>query len=293
VPPQTSVIIPTFNRRTLVRDAVASVCAQRGAECEVVVVDDGSTDGTYDALAREFGNSIRLVRSQNRGVAAARNLGSASSRGDLLAFLDSDDLWLPGKLAAQLAQFAARPQTQICQTQELWIRNGTRINPAKHHRKPNGNVFVASLRLCLVSPSAVMLRRTLFERVGGFEETLPACEDYDLWLRIACDTPVWLVDRPLVVKRGGHADQLSRRFWGMDRFRVASLARLLTTDRLSPTQRAAAVEVLHEKCAVLAKGAARRGRHEDAERYRQLGAAYTASPRTVEGCTLTGAAAAR
>ena len=271
--PLVSVIIPTFNRRTLVRGAIASVCAQRGDACEVIVVDDGSTDGTHTALAEEFGNSIRILRSDNRGVAAARNLGIEASHGALVAFLDSDDLWLPGKVAAQLAHFADHPQTQICQTQELWIRNGVRVNPAKHHRKPSGDIFAPSLRLCLVSPSAVMLRRTLLERVGGFDDTLPACEDYDLWLRIARDTPVWLIDRPLVLKRGGHADQLSRRFWGMDRFRVTALARLLAAGQLSPAQRAATVAVLREKCGILANGAARRGRHDEAEHYRRLGMA--------------------
>lgn len=269
-----SVIIPTFNRRAVVCDAVASVCAQRGADVEVVVVDDGSTDGTAAALADSFGPRIRVVRTENRGVAAARNLGIARTRGALIAFLDSDDLWLPGKLAAQVDFFTAHPQAEICQTEETWICNGVRVNPRAHHRKPNGEIFEASLHLCLVSPSAVMMRRHLFERAGGFDETLPACEDYDLWLRIGRDTPVWLIDRPLVVKRGGHADQLSRRFWGMDRFRVAALTRLLTQGHLDDRQHAAAVAVLTEKCAILAHGAARRGRHDEAARYNSLAAAY-------------------
>ena len=265
-----SVVIPTFNRRGLVREAVASACAQRGAECEIIVVDDGSTDGTAAALENEFGARVRILRTENRGVAAARNLGVAASRGELIAFLDSDDLWLPGKLAAQIAFFAAHPEAEICQTEEIWIRNGVRVNPCAHHRKPSGDIFEPSLRLCLVSPSAVMLRRELFERVGGFDERLPVCEDYDLWLRIARDTPVWLIDQPLIIKRGGHADQLSRRFWGMDRFRVAALTRLLEQGELTPAQRQATLSVLTEKCAILAKGAARRGRHAEAEAYRLL-----------------------
>jgi glycosyltransferase involved in cell wall biosynthesis len=267
---QLSVVIPTFNRRHLVCEAVASVCAQRHAECEIVVVDDGSTDQTAAALESRFSNRLRLVRTDNRGVAAARNLGVAASRGELLAFLDSDDLWLPDKLVTQLAFFAAHPEAQICQTEEIWIRNGARVNPCAHHGKPSGDIFVPSLRRCLVSPSAVMLRRRLFERSGGFDASLPACEDYDLWLRIARDTPVWLIERPLVVKRGGHADQLSRRYWGMDRFRVAALLRLLGDGRLSAAQQAATIAVLSRKCAILAQGAARRGRHDEAERYRHL-----------------------
>jgi GT2 family glycosyltransferase len=265
-----SVVIPTFNRRELVRQAVASVCAQRAAECEIIVVDDGSADGTAEALRAEFGAQIRLIRTENRGVAAARNLGVASSRGELIAFLDSDDLWLPDKVAAQLAFCAEHPGAAICQTEEIWMRNGVRVNPCAHHRKPSGDIFEPSLRLCLVSPSAVMLRRSLFEGVGGFDESLAVCEDYDLWLRIARNTPVWLVDRALVVKRGGHADQLSHQLWGMDRFRVAALVRLLAQGDLSPVQHRATLAVLAEKCQILAQGAARRGRHAEAEAYRAL-----------------------
>ncbi|HXQ24016.1 MAG TPA: glycosyltransferase family A protein [Candidatus Acidoferrales bacterium] len=267
-----SVIIPTFNRRAMVCEAVVSVCAQKDAAYECIVVDDGSTDGSAEALEREFGARIRVVHSANRGVAAARNLGVAHSRGELLAFLDSDDLWLPGKLAAQVAFFAAHPEAQICQTDEIWMRHGVRVNPCAHHRKPSGDIFAASLRLCLVSPSAGMLRRRSFTRNGGFDEGLPACEDYDLWLRIARDTPVWLIDRPLVIKRGGHADQLSRRFWGMDRFRVAALVRLLAEGHLTAAQRIATIGVLGEKCAILVQGATRRGRLDEAERYRALAA---------------------
>ncbi len=195
-----SVVIPTFNRRTLVREAVASVCAQRDVACEIIVVDDGSSDGTAAALREEFGIRIRVLDSANRGVAAARNLGVAASSGDLIAFLDSDDLWLSDKLAAQVAFFISHADAEICQTEEIWMRNGVRVNPCAHQRKPSGDIFEPSLRVCLISSSAVVLRRSLFERVGGFDESLPACEDYDLWLRILRDTPVWLIDRPLVIK---------------------------------------------------------------------------------------------
>jgi glycosyltransferase involved in cell wall biosynthesis len=272
---QVSVVIPTFDRRVLVRQAVASVCAQDGADFDLTVVDDGSSDGTEAALQREFGQRIRLLRTGNRGVAAARNRGVAASRGDLIAFLDSDDLWLPDKLRAQVAFFAEHPAAEICQTEEVWIRNGVRVNRCVTHRKPSGDIFEPSLRLCLVSPSAVMLRRRLFERLGGFDETLPACEDYDLWLRIASDTPVWLIDRQFVVKRGGHPDQLSRRFWGMDRFRVAALMRLIAHGRLSPAHRQAAAAVLAEKCRILGHGAARRGRHDEAARYDTIAALFS------------------
>ena len=270
----TSVIIPTHNRRALVREAVASVLAQRGATFELIVVDDGSTDGSAAALEAEFGSALQVIRTPNCGVSAARNTGVARSRWEVIAFLDSDDTWLPDKLAVQVSFLSAHPEVEICQTEELWIRSGRRVNPRRRHRKPSGTIFEPSLRLCLVSPSAVAMRRTLFDRVGGFDESLPACEDYDLWLRIAVDTPVVLIDQHLVVKRGGHADQLSRRFWGMDRFRVRSLRRLLDAGRLDDDRRAAVQTVLEEKCAILAAGAARRGRHDEAGDYRRLAEAH-------------------
>ncbi|HUI25680.1 MAG TPA: glycosyltransferase family 2 protein, partial [Candidatus Kryptonia bacterium] len=167
--PLVSVIIPTFDRRALVREAVESVLAQQSAAFELIVVDDGSTDGTGAALA-PLTDRLRYLRHDNRGVSAARNAGVRIAQGEWLAFLDSDDRWLPNKLAVQLAYIAAHPETQICQTGEIWVRNGVRVNPCEHHRKPDGDVFVPSLQRCLVSPSAVMLRRDLFDRAGGFDE---------------------------------------------------------------------------------------------------------------------------
>jgi GT2 family glycosyltransferase len=267
-----SVIIPTFNRHALVCEAVRSVLAQRGDQAiELIVVDDGSNDETEAALAT-FADRVRYLWQPNHGVAAARNTGARSSTGEWLAFLDSDDLWLPDKLAAQIAFVRAHPQTRICQTGETWIRNGVRVNRCQHHRTPDGNIFLPSLRRCLVSSSAVMMRRDLFDAAGGFDESLPACEDYDLWLRIARDTPVALIDQPLVIKRRGYPDQLSQRYWGMDRFRVQALRKLLADPALDGARRATVAAVLAEKCAILANGATKRGQPNDAARYRDLAA---------------------
>jgi len=270
----TTVVIPTHNRRTMVREAIDSVLNQQGADYELLVVDDGSADGTAMELQRDYGDRLHLLRTENRGVSAARNLGVLAGSGDCIAFLDSDDLWLPGKLAAQIDFLRMNPSASICQVEELWYRDGRRVNPCRHHRKPDGAIFERSLDLCLVSPSAVVMRRGLFERMGGFDESLPACEDYDLWLRIGVETQVHLLPQPLVIKRGGHADQLSRRFWGMDRFRVASISRLIEAGRLDAPRRSAAAAVLKRKCDILAKGAARRRRQDEAMRYMQLAALY-------------------
>lgn len=271
--PTVSVIIPTFNRWPLVGAAIESVLAQSYADFELIVVDDGSTDDTSKQLS-QFGSRLRLLTQPNRGVSAARNFAVRHARGSYLAFLDSDDLWLAQKLAIQTAVMAQNPSVQICQTEEIWIRNGVRVNPKAKHRKPSGDIFTPSLELCLVSPSAVMLTRALFEQVGGFDESLPVCEDYDLWLRIAVEHSVRLIDDALVIKRGGHADQLSRSVWGMDRYRVLALQTLLRSG-LDGTRRNAAIEVLRRKVEVLAAGARKRGKASDARVYEEILAEFT------------------
>ena len=269
--PKVSVIIPTHNRRELVREAIASVLAQSFSDFELIVVDDGSEDGTAEAV-REF-LDVRYVYQPNRGVSAARNHGVSLSTGELIAFLDSDDLWQPCKLERQVVFFVEHAEAQICQTEEIWLRNGVRVNPHNKHRKVGGDIFARSLELCLVSPSAVMMRRELFEHIGGFDEALPACEDYDLWLRIAATTPIPLIGTPLVIKRGGHADQLSHKFWGMDRFRVHALCKLLRSTALSDEQRRQTEYVLQRKCLILAEGAKKRG--QDGGQYLTIASTHT------------------
>uniref|UniRef100_A0A7C3ZB38 Glycosyltransferase family 2 protein n=1 Tax=Desulfobacca acetoxidans TaxID=60893 RepID=A0A7C3ZB38_9BACT len=264
-----SVIIPTYNRAAWVVEAVTSVLAQTYQDFELVVVDDGSTDTTPAALARFDGRIKVLRRETRRGVSAARNLGAAAAAGEWLAFLDSDDLWLPEKLARQVEYLRHHPDLLICQTGETWIRNGVRVNPPLACRKAAGDLFLPSLRRCLVSPSAVMLTRRLFHDLGGFDETLPAAEDYDLWLRITWRHKVGLEPEPLVIKRGGHADQLSRQ-WGLDRWRILALQKLLREPELPPPYRLAAESVLAEKCRIYAAGCEKRGKMEEAFLYRNF-----------------------
>jgi glycosyltransferase involved in cell wall biosynthesis len=263
-----SVIVPTFNRAWILREAIESVLAQTFKDFELIVVDDGSEDGT-DRLLAAYGNRIRVHRQENRGVSSARNAGIAMARGSLVALLDSDDTWLPTKLERQVAFMDSRPGILISQTEEIWIRNGRRVNPARKHRKPSGQFFEKSLEMCMVSPSAVMMRRGLIEVVGPFDESLPACEDYDLWLRIGCRFPIWLLDEPLVVKTGGHGDQLSGG-WGLDRYRIRSIRNCLEAGILTPEQRDAAVRVLRRKCRIYADGCRKRGRKGEADRYEAI-----------------------
>lgn len=264
-PPLVSVVVPTFNRAAQIGAAVDSVLAQTYPHWELIVVDDGSQDETPLMLSA-YGERIRTIRQENRGVSAARNRGILAAAGEFIALLDSDDYWLPDKLAAQVAYFRQHPALMLCQTEEIWVRNGRRVNPKARHRKFAGMIFEKTLPLCLISPSAVMLRRSLLDEVGLFDETLPACEDYDLWLRITWKYPVGLIETPLIVKRGGHADQLSA-MPEMDKYRIRAIVKILEQGCLSPSQAAAAGAMLAEKCRIYAAGCRKRGRLEEAQYY--------------------------
>jgi glycosyltransferase involved in cell wall biosynthesis len=266
--PCISVIIPTYNRCWILREAIDSVLSQQFTDIEIIVVDDGSNDATA-ALLSAYGDQINIIHQENRGVSAARNAGISIAKGKYIAFLDSDDMWLPEKLSCQVEFFQSHAQAEICQTDEIWIRNNVRVNPKNRHKKPSGTIFVPSLQLCLVSPSAVMIKKSLFDEIGLFNEVFPACEDYDLWLRIALYYPIYLIERQLVVKRGGHDDQLSRNP-GLDRYRIQSIVSILERHRLTPQYYQAAVVVLREKCRIYADGCMKRGRAAEAELYRQI-----------------------
>ena len=260
-----SAVIPTFDRAEMAAGAIRSVLSQEGADLELVVVDDGSTDDTPSVLAGFDDSRLRTVRTANRGVSAARNLGVSLARGRYVAFLDSDDTWLPGKLARQVA-FMADTGHAASQTQEIWMRGGRRVNPRQAHLKRDGDFFQAALRLCLVSPSSVMIKRDYLLRLGGFDEGLAACEVYDLWLRMLLSGPIGLFDEALTVRQGGRTDQLSARFIGMDLFRIRSLVKILATEEMSPWHRDCIKKELARKIRIYAQGCGKRGRLEEAQR---------------------------
>ena len=261
-----SVVITTYNRRAYLKTAVNSVLAQDYTEKEIVVIDDGSTDGSADEL---LGLPLRYVWKENGGISSARNLGISLAGGDFIAFLDVDDFWKKGKLSDQMA-LMKKEGCLISYTDEIWMRNGTRLNQRLRHRKYSGMIYEHCLPLCIISPSSALIDRRLFDDVGLFDESMPVCEDYDMWLRIACRYPVSFVNRQLIVKQGGHADQLSRRFEAMDRFRIASLQKILSQQILTPEQRVLTLAELRKKCAIYAKGAEKRGRLNEAEEYVKL-----------------------
>jgi glycosyltransferase involved in cell wall biosynthesis len=264
-----SVIIPTYNRSAYLREAIESVLSQTYKNIELIVVDDGSTDATGELLL-QHGAKLSVLHTGHRGPSAARNCGIAAASGAHIAFLDSDDVWLPDKLREQMLFFQDHPEARVCQTEEIWIRNGVRVNPMNKHKKYSGWIFERCLPLCIVSPSAVMIERSVFTSAGLFDETFLACEDYDLWLRISARYPVFLLDTPLIIKRGGHNDQQSKIIPHLDQYRIRALCKILESNLLQPDQHRQALAELKKKCRIYGSGCLKRGRKDEGEQILKL-----------------------
>lgn len=256
---QISVIIPTYNRIDLIARALQSVFNQTLTAHEIIVIDDGSTDHSVEFIRAKF-PSVILLSQKNNGVSSARNRGIKHATGNWIALLDSDDEWLPNKLKIQTDLLSKNTDYQICHTEEIWIRNGTRVNQMKKHKKMGGWIFNQCLALCAMSPSSVLIHRAIFEKFDSFDESLPACEDYDLWLKICAKYPVLFVEQAMIYKYGGHADQLSKKYWGMDRFRIKSLDNLLQHHEIPEDYRQKVVKVLLSKIEVFVNGAIKRNK---------------------------------
>ena len=259
-----SVVIPTYNLAPLLPGAVESVRAQGWPDIEIVVVDDGSTDETaavLESLARAGG--LRWFRQENAGAAAARNRGIREARKSWVAFLDADDYWLPGKLAAQFAALGARPSAAFSYTDarllydsgaETDVVCGTAARPLLPQLLA-GNLFA--------TPTA-LVRRDCFDRVGLFEPSLPTGEDWDMWMRLAAHFDCARVARPLTVVRT--ADRAKFPVDVLERCTVLVLERLFACPRVrrewpAVASRRAAVYAWHYS--VLAKSYLRRGRAAD------------------------------
>ena len=257
-----SVIIPTYNRKHTLKRAIQSVYIQSLPPFEIIVVDDGSNDGTKEWVKQKYPN-VKYIYQKNSGVSSARNKGIKIARGDWIALLDSDDEWLPNKLNEQINKIKLNLDVKILHSNEIWIRNGVRINQMKKHKKFGGYIFEKCLDMCRISPSSVMLKKAIFDDIGTFDESLKVCEDYDLWLRITSKYPVCFLDIPLIKKYGGHSDQLSKAHDGIEFYRIQSLQNILESKILSKPQTLLAINMMLNKMNIYANGLEKRNKTEE------------------------------
>lgn len=255
-----SVVIPTYNRKHTLPRAIASVLNQTLQPTEIIMVDDGSTDGTADWIQETYPR-INPIRQSQKGVSTARNIGIKSAKCDWIALLDSDDEWLPDKLERQVEAFNQNPGIKLCHTEEIWIRNGVRVNQKKKHQKYGGHIFEKCLDMCRISPSSAIFHQSLLDDVGYFDEAFSICEDYDLWLRITAEYPVLFLDEPLIKKYGGHRDQLSIVPDGIETYRIQVLEKLIQ-QKFTFSQKKSMEKMLIRKLKIYANGAQKRGREQ-------------------------------
>lgn len=269
-----SAIIPSYNRKDFLKTAVSSVLAQTYPNFELIVLDDGSTDGTKEMISSFKDNRIIYLYQSNKGVAAARNSAFKIAKGEFLAFLDSDDRWASGKLERLLEYIKKYPDIKIFHTEEIWYRKGKLLAQKEKHKKPSGFVYKNALALCCIGISTAAVKRDVFADIGLFDETLPACEDYDFWLRATAKYEIKLIPENLTIKDGGRPDQLSRSVWGLDRFRIKALEKMLIIGTLTAEQHKWTLEELSKKCAIFAAGCEKRGKLEEASFYKNLSEKY-------------------
>ncbi len=246
--------------------AIESVLGQTHQADEIIVIDDGSIDNTSQIL-QKFPN-IKYIYQKNSGVSSARNLGIRNASFEWIAFLDSDDEWIDSKLQEQVLFHKGNSGVLMSYTDEIWLRDALNVKIPKKFRKIGKDVFSENLSFCNIAPSSALLHKSIFTSIGLFDESLDVCEDYDLWLRIMIKNKIALVDKKLIRKYAGHEDQLSFKYWGMDRFRVFTLEKLLKNkNKISDKKIQMIKKELLKKYTLLLKGAVKHEREEDIEIY--------------------------
>lgn len=251
--PEISVIIPTYNRCHLLCDAIDSVLNQDFTDYEIIIIDDGSTDRTYKILTK-YNRNFRYIYQSTGGVSKARNTGIKAAQGNFIAFLDSDDLWEREKLCLQWEFFQNHPDAYLCYTREKWFRNNSWVTLPQAYQPGNNHLLPKLLKRCFIGTSSVMARKELFSLIGYFDETIPICEDLDLWLRIVLRYPIYSIDKPLTIKRMGQWPQLSTSIWGMDRYRIYTIEKQLRANNLNSSQKQLFLSTIHKKAYILTKG---------------------------------------
>lgn len=264
-----SIVIPTYNRKTFLKKAADSILGQSFPDWELIIIDDGSTDGTSGLITGYNDNRIKYIYQPNKGVSSARNQGIEKAYGEYICFLDSDDYWNKDKLKIHKQYIDQYPRYKIFHTQEIWYRHGVLLRQKEKHQKPSGRIFPHCLPICCVGISTAVIHREVFTEIGMFDESLPACEDYDFWLRVSLRYPVFLIDKPLTIKDGGRPDQLSRKM-GLDKYRIIALIKFLNDSSLTKEQHKLILNELIHKIKIYLNGCIKRNKLDEAEYYTNL-----------------------
>ena len=262
-----SVVIPSYNRKDFLKRSIDSAINQTKKPLEIIVVDDGSTDGT-EAMIKSDYDFVKFIKQKNKGVSAARNIGIKVSIGEWICFLDSDDEWKKDKLEKQINAMKSNPGYKFFHSNEIWIKNGLRINQKKKHKKYGGDIFDKCLDMCRISPSSVMIDKTVFDEVGNFNEDLVVCEDYELWLRICDKYRVFFIDEPLIIKHGGHQGQLSYSIESIENHRIKALEYLIL-ENLNRKNKRHAIQMLLSKLNIYLKGLVKRRKNDEIAVYEE------------------------
>jgi len=237
---EVTTVIPTYNRPEATIRSLKTVLEQTHTVSEIIVVNDASTDSTIEVLkdfqsTHQIPNLCIIDLPKNLGVSGARNAGITQASHEWIAFLDSDDEWHKDKIKIQLESLK-KTNLLISHTDETWMRAGKVVNKKKHHKKYGGHVYTQSVDMCFIGPSTSIIHKSILDDIGLFDEDLKVCEDYDLWLRVTAKYPVDFVDQELIIKHGGHDDQLSTAFHSMDFWRLKALKKQLTNPLLNAEQ---------------------------------------------------------
>ncbi|MDR2104755.1 MAG: glycosyltransferase family 2 protein [Deferribacteraceae bacterium] len=248
-----SVVIPVYNRFWEVKDAVESLMRQKRAPAfEIIVVDDASDEPIQRSL-EPYAPIIKLIAlKENSGVSKARNVGADAAKGRFLAFLDSDDLFLPYKLAHQV-DIMQSGAFKASHTDEYWFKGDRFINQARKHARYGGEIFSKVLDKCRISPSSFMIEKTFFSSLGGFNESLRTLEDYEFFIRAADRTPIEYIEEKLIIKRALTQNSLSSQIVHIESGRLDILQNILLTVKLKPEHRRAAEIEVERKLKIVGK----------------------------------------
>ncbi len=261
-----SVIIPVYNRKIMVLKAIESVLNQSYLPLEIIVVDDGSTDGinnlTWDPL-------VKYIRINHCGFPGhVRNSGALIAQGDFLAFLDSDDVWDKDKLMFQKQFLENNPEFVFVHTKERWLMNNNLVSQRKRKHKREGYIFEDCLKSCILGPSTSVIKKDVFWELGGFDPKIEVGEDYDLWLKLSNKYPIGYIDKELIIKNAGHPNQLSFKYPYIESIRINILENLISKNIFSSINQNLALTELKNKYNIVIGGLEKKGLIQEANNLR-------------------------